>query len=436
MTVTRFAPSPTGRLHVGNLRAAVLSWALARQAGGRFLLRLDDTDRARSTEAFADGIRDDLRWLGLTWDGEVRQSDRLALYEAAADRLRTAGLLYPAFETEAELDLARHAALAAGRPPVYDRAALRLTAAERARLAAERPPAWRFRLPPGRIGWEDRILGPRSIDLESLSDPVLVRADGQVLYTLASVVDDAGLGVTDVLRGADHVANTAVQIALFHALGAAPPRFAHVSLLTGPGGAKLSKREGATDLARFRARGVEPLALLSLLARLGSARPVEPCASHAAIVAGLDLCTFGAAPVTFDEASLGPLTAKVLHALPAEAVDGRLAALGIPEPLRTPFWETVRGNLATFDEAAEWWAVCTGRIEAPVAAEDRDFAATALALLPPPPWDGESWATWTRAVSEATGRRGAALYRPLRLLVTGRDRGPEMARLMPLIGRA
>ncbi len=431
MTVTRFAPSPTGRLHVGNLRTALMNWLIARKAGGMFILRLDDTDAERSRPEFADAIRRDLEWLGLTWDRLERQSDRLERYHAAAERLRGAGRLYEVFETAEELELRRRRAMAGGRPPVYDRAALKLTAAERDALRAERPGYWRFLLDEARVGWQDGILGPVSIDAASLSDPVLIRGDGQVLYTLASVVDDVEMGVTDVVRGADHVTNTAVQVQIMAALGAAPPRFAHHSLLTGPGGEALSKRLGALSLAELREAGVESMALLSLMARLGSSDPVEPRASHAELVAGFDLARFGAAPVRFDPDELRALSAKVLHGLDYPAVAGDLTALGVERP--EAFWDAVRENVATRGEIADWWALARDGAVPVVAEEDRDFVAEAAALLPPPPWDEGTWGAWTAAVKAETGRKGGALFRPLRRWLTGRDAGPDMARLMPFL---
>ena len=320
MTVTRFAPSPTGYLHIGNLRAALFNWLIARKSGGSFILRLDDTDPERSRPEYAQAIREDLEWLGLLWDREERQSERLDRYAAAAERLREAGRLYEAFETPEELELKRRRQLAMGRPPVYDRSALALSDEERARLRAERAPHWRFRLDRERIEWEDGILGAQSIDAASVSDPVLIRGDGQVLYTLASVVDDVEMGVTDVVRGLDHVTNTATQIQIIGAMGGTAPRFAHHSLLTGPGGEGLSKRLGALSLRDLRLRGVEPIALLSLMARLGSADPVELRCTHDELVEGFDLARFGATPTKFDEADLMPLTARHLGSLPVVAV--------------------------------------------------------------------------------------------------------------------
>jgi glutamyl-tRNA synthetase len=269
--VTRFAPSPTGWIHVGNLRTALMNWLIARKAGGTFILRLDDTDRERSKQEYADGIMADLTWLGLTWDRVERQSDRIGRYHEAAEDLKAKGRFYEVFETPVELELKRKKQLSMGRPPVYDRAGLRLTGADRERLRAEgRQGYWRFRLDQNRIEWNDGIIGPVSIDAASVSDPVLIRADGQVLYTFASSVDDVDMGVTHIVRGADHVTNTATQIQIMQAMGGVPPAFAHHSLLTGPGGEELSKRLGTLSLRDLRARGVEPMALLSLMARLGS----------------------------------------------------------------------------------------------------------------------------------------------------------------------
>lgn len=434
MTVTRFAPSPTGLLHVGNLRTALFNALLARRHGGRFLLRIDDTDDTRSEARFEAAIREDLRWVGLGWDSEFRQSDRLPIYEAAAARLRAAGRLYPCYETPEELEIRRRIQRAAGRPPVYDRAALRLTEAERAaHEAAGRRPHWRFRLDATPIGWDDGIQGAQRIDPAHVSDPVLIREDGRFLYTLASVVDDIDTGITDVVRGADHITNTAVQVQIFAALGAAPPRFAHLSLLTGPGGAALSKREGALALADLRDEGVEPMALVSALARLGSSRNVEPLAGVDEAAASFELAGFGAAPVVFDPELLVRLSAQILHAAPFAAVAGRLAALGIEGPQAEAFWLAVRPNLARLDEARDWWAMVIHGAEPVVAPDDEAFVAQALAALPPRPWDSTAWATWTNRLKAETGRKGAALFRPLRRLLTGRDHGPDMAALMPLL---
>ena len=433
-TVTRFAPSPTGYLHIGNLRAALFNWMIARKAGGTFVLRLDDTDPERSREDYVDAIREDLRWLGLNWDREARQSGRLDRYAAAADALRAAGRLYEAFETPGELELKRKTQLQRGRPPVYDRTALGLSEAERDRLRAERGPGvWRFKLDHERIAWADGILGEVSIDAASVSDPVLIRADGQVLYTLASVVDDAEMGVTDVVRGSDHVTNTATQIQIMAALGHDHPRFAHHSLLTGPGGEALSKRLGTLSLRDLRARGIEPMALLSLMARLGSSQPVVLRDAPAALAEEFETAQFGAAPTKFDPADLDHLTANVLQSLPLSAVEADVAAAGVPEDLRERFWTVVRDNVGARAEIADWWRLMAKGPRTEVAPEDADFVAEALALLPDPPWDEGTWGAWTAAVRDRTGRKGKALFKPLRRLATGRDSGPDMGDLMPLM---
>ena len=433
MTVTRFAPSPTGYLHIGNLRAALFNWLIARKAGGSFILRLDDTDPERSRPEYAQAIREDLEWLGLLWDREERQSERLDRYAAAAERLREAGRLYEAFETPEELELKRRRQLAMGRPPVYDRSALALSDEERARLRAERTPHWRFRLDRERIEWEDGILGAQSIDAASVSDPVLIRGDGQVLYTLASVVDDVEMEVTDVVRGLDHVTNTATQIQIIGAMGGTAPRFAHHSLLTGPGGEGLSKRLGALSLRDLRLRGVEPMALLSLMARLGSADPVELRRTHDELVEGFDLARFGAAPTKFDEADLMPLTARHLGSLPVEAVAEDLTRLGVPEEVAPRFWDVVRENVTTRADLAGWWDLASHGARPLVAPGDEGFVEEALEMLGEPPYDERTWPEWTARVREATGRKGRSLFMPLRHAVTGRERGPDMGDLMPLL---
>ncbi len=434
MTTTRFAPSPTGFLHVGNLRTALFNFLIARKAGGTFILRLDDTDPERSKEHFVDAIREDLEWLGLTWDRVERQSQRLDRYAAAADTLRGKDRLYEAFETPTELDLKRKKQLNMGKPPVYDRAALDLTDADRDRLRAERGGHWRFLLDRDRIEWQDSILGATSIDAASVSDPVLIRGDGQVLYTLASVVDDTEMCVTHVVRGADHVTNTATQIQIIEALGGTVPNFAHHSLLTGPQGEALSKRLGTLALRDLRDQGVEPMALLSLLARLGSADPVELRGSVDELIEGFDIARFGAAPTKFDVNDLFPLTARHLAAQPFAAVADDIRALGVPDAIAPAFWKAVHENIAARADMAEWWAVFRDGAPQPALDEgDRAFVAEALALLPPHPYGPETWGAWTAAVKEKTGRKGKALFMPLRLAVTGRARGPEMADVMPLL---
>ena len=431
---TRFAPSPTGYIHVGNLRTALMNYMIARQAGGTFILRLDDTDQERSKQEYADGIMADLDWLGLHWDRVERQSLRLDRYRAAADELRAAGRFYECFETPVELDLKRKKQLNMGHPPVYDRTSLKLAEADRARQRGEgRAGYWRFRLDLERIEWADGILGPISIDAASVSDPVLIRADGQVLYTFASSVDDIDMGVTHIVRGADHVTNTATQIQIMQALGGTPPRFAHHSLLTGPQGEALSKRLGTLSLRDLRARGVEPMALLSLMARLGSSKPVELAGSLDELVAGFEIGSFGAAPTKFDAEDLFPLTRAHVQSLPYDAVAARIAALGVPAALAEQFWRVARDNITVLADLSAWWQLFRDGAAPLIDPEDAEFVAQALALLPARPWDHDTWGTWTAAVKAATGRKGRGLFMPLRKALTGQAQGPEMADVMPLL---
>ncbi len=434
MTTTRFAPSPTGYIHVGNLRTALMNYLIARKAGGTFILRIDDTDPERSKEHYVDAIKEDLEWLGLHWDRVERQSERLDRYEAAADRLREMGRFYEAFETPTELDLKRKKQLNMGKPPVYDRAALSLSEAEKDKLREERGNGvWRFKLNQERIEWADGILGDISIDAASVSDPVLIRGDGQFLYTLASVVDDTEMGVTHVVRGSDHVTNTATQIQIIEALGGAVPEFAHHSLLTGPQGEALSKRLGTLALRDLRAQGVQPMALLSLMARLGSSDPVELRSEMSELIEGFDITHFGSAPTKFDVNDLFPLTARYLQTLPLDAVKEAVAAAGVPDDLAEPFWLMARENITTLNDLEGWWTLCRDGAEPLIADEDREFIAQAMALLPEGPFDGDTWSNWTASVKEATGRKGKALFMPLRKALTGMERGPEMAALMPLL---
>ena len=434
MTTTRFAPSPTGWLHIGNLRAALFNYAIARAAGGTFILRIDDTDQERSKPEYIDGIKRDLAWLGIDWDRIEHQSARLDRYSEAKARLIAAGRLYECFETPTELDLKRKKQLNMGKPPVYDRAALALSEAEKDALRAERGAShWRFKLDLERIEWTDGILGDISIDAASVSDPVLIKDSGQILYTLASVVDDTEMGITDVVRGSDHVTNTATQIQIIEALGGQVPRFAHHSLLTGPQGEALSKRLGTLSLKDLREAGVEPMAILSLMARLGSSDPVELRGSVAEVVAGFDLAKFGSAPTKFDADDLYPLTARVLAAKPFSEVADAVRAAGVPDDLAPAFWAVVRENITTLGDLAGWWQVFSGATPGRAEAEDAEFVAAALAALGEPPYGPETWAEWTTAAKEASGRKGRALFMPLRRAVTGRDRGPEMAEVMPLM---
>ena len=433
-TITRFAPSPTGYIHVGNLRTALMNYLIARKSGGQFILRLDDTDQERSKTEYSDGIMQDLEWLGLQWDRIERQSLRLERYREAAEDLRAKGRFYECFESPVELDLKRKKQLNMGKPPVYDRTSLHLSAEEREKLRSEgREGYWRFQLNQTRIEWPDGILGPISIDAASVSDPVLIRADGQVLYTFASSVDDIDMGVTSIVRGADHVTNTATQIQIMEAMGGTPPSFAHHSLLTGPQGEALSKRLGTLSLRDLRARGVEPAALLSLMARLGSSKSVELVSDLDELAAGFEPGNFGAAPTKFDAEDLFPLTRQYVQGLPVDAVAERIKALGVPTDQVDAFWRVAKDNITVLADLEGWWTLFRDGAEPQIAPEDAAFIATAVAMLPARPWTQSTWSEWTAAVKEATGRKGKALFMPLRMALTGQAHGPEMADVMPLL---
>ncbi|MGQ7830001.1 glutamate--tRNA ligase [Altererythrobacter sp. Z27] len=437
MTTTRFAPSPTGRLHVGNIRTALHNWMLAKKHGGRFLLRIDDTDAERSREEYVEAIRADLAWLGIEPDGEERQSARLDRYEAAFAVLKAAGRVYPCYETAQELDLKRKVLLGRGLPPIYDRGALELSDAQRAAKEAEGIAAhWRFKLNHDEpIEWTDGIRGAQKFDAAQLSDPVVRRADGSWLYMLPSAVDDVDMDVTHVLRGEDHVSNTAVQIQIFTALYAAGfaaakplPEFAHEALLVGNEG-KLSKRLGSLGCDAFREKGIEPEALIALLARLGTAQPVEPIADRAKLIESFDLSTFGRAPARFDDAELERLNTAIVHQMEFDTVKDRLPA-GMDEA----GWHAVRPNLSTVHEAIELWRLVTGPIDqVEFSAEDRAYLAEAARQLH---WGEDPWHALTAALKDSTGRKGKLLFLPLRQAFTGMDHGPDMGELLPLIGEA
>jgi glutamyl-tRNA synthetase len=432
-TVVRFAPSPTGLLHVGNARTALLNFLFARKDGGKFLLRIDDTDAERSKPEYEAAIIEDLAWLGIAHDLFARQSERAEAHRAAAEKLKASGRLYPCYETALELDRRRQRQIAAGHPPVYDRAALNLTAEDRAKLEAQgRKAHWRFKLSQSKVKWHDLIRGEVEIDTAHLSDPVLIREDGRFLYTLPSVTDDLDFAITHIIRGEDHVTNTAVQIEIFAALGAAVPAFAHHPLLIGAGGEALSKRLGSLSLRLLREDGIEPMTAVSYLAKTGTSDAIAPHASLDELVAGFALDKIGRAPAHFDVAELSNLNAKLLHALPFEAVAARLAAADIDGG--APFWEAVKPNLARFSDVGDLWTLVKGPVTPVI--ENAPLIAEAAALLPPEPWDEATWNAWTGAVAAATGAKGRALYHPLRLALTGREHGPELKKLLPLIGRA
>jgi glutamyl-tRNA synthetase len=430
--VVRFAPSPTGLIHIGNIRVALLNALYARREGGTFVLRYDDTDLARSKQEYADAIAEDLAWLGIVPDVMVRQSDRFPLYEDVAQRLRETGRLYPAYETAEELEFRRKRQLARGQPPIYDRAALKLSEEERQRFEAEgRRPHWRFRLDHKPVAWSDLVRGESHVDCASLSDPVLIREDGTYLYTLPSVADDIDLKITHVIRGEDHVTNTAVQIQIFEALDAPLPVFGHHNLLTTASGEGLSKRLGHLSIRGLREAGLEPQALASLAVLVGSAEAVRAVPTLDELAALIDFGHISRAPAKFAEEELEQLNARLVHEMSYDAVRERLATLGVGGG--EPFWLAVRTNLTRVADAAEWWRVVEGPVTPVI--ENPGFIAQAATALPPEPFDTATWKTWTEAVKAATGAKGRALFMPLRQALTGLDHGPEMTALLPLIGR-
>ena len=428
----RFAPSPTGNLHVGNLRTALVNYLFARAAGGVFMLRIDDTDTERSTPEFEASIRADLDWMGMSWDTEDRQSARLDRYDEALRQLEAIGRAYPCFETPEELALKRKAQLSAGRPPVYDRAALKLTDEQKQAFEAEgRRPHWRFRLEDTAVAWADMVRGDVSYHMSSLSDPVLMREDGRVIYTMASVVDDIDHGITHIIRGEDHVTNSAAQIQLFEALGATAPVMGHVALLAGADGEGLSKRLGSLSIGQLRDEGTEASALASLLARIGTADPVVPTADMADIIGGFDLSRFGRATAKFDPAELAQVNARIVQQLDFDAVSPRLSDLGVGGD--ADFWMAVRDNLSSVAEAADWWQVCTTPITPVI--EAAEVTTAAAGLLPDGDLSSDIWGSWTKAVAAETGAKGRGLFMPIRLALTGREKGPEIAPLLAFIGR-
>ncbi len=429
----RFAPSPTGRIHVGNVRTALLNWLFAEKQGGQVLLRIDDTDLARSTKEFEQGIEDDLLWLGLTWHERANQSARFDAYERAAEKLKSAGLLYPAYETEDELERKRKIAQATGRPPVYDRAALKLSADERNALEGQgRKPHWRFKLSGARKEWVDLVRGPQSIDTASLSDPVLIREDGAFLYTLPSVVDDVDFNITHIVRGEDHVTNSGVQIEIFEALGGPTPMLGHFPLLVGADGEALSKRLGSLSVSELRGQGYEPMAVLSHLGKIGTSDPVEARLSFKQLAAEFAFEKIGRAPARFDPEELKRVNASVLHQTDYASVRERLAASGADKG--EAFWNAIRANITLLPEVKVWAHIVDGPIEPLV--PDAAFATLAAEVLPKGAYDAATWSAFTNAVKEKTGAKGKALFMPLRQALTGLDHGPEMAALFPLIGEA
>jgi len=429
----RFAPSPTGRLHVGNVRTALVNYLFARHQGGQFMLRIDDTDIERSTAEFETSIRDDLNWLGMGWDCEDRQSNRLERYDDALARLVAAGRAYPCFETAEELGLKRKAQLMAGKPPVYDRAALKLTPEQIEALKVEgKTPHYRFLLNHEQVSWTDLVRGEVSYHMSSLSDPVLMREDGRVIYTLASVVDDIDHGITTILRGEDHVTNSAAQIQLFEALGSVAPKMGHLALLAGMEGEGLSKRLGSLSITQLREDGIQSAAITSLLGRIGTSNPIEAFSDMQPLIETFDMSAFGRSTAKFSHSELEQINAKLLQGLAFDEVKAQLSASALSE-VTAEFWEVVKGNLNRLEDAGMWWKICYQPIAPDI--EDAVFIAKAAAFLPEGELDADSWSVWTKAVSAETGVKGRDLFMPLRKALTGQAHGPDMGRLLPFIGR-
>ncbi|MGC6530125.1 MAG: glutamate--tRNA ligase [Candidatus Puniceispirillaceae bacterium] len=427
----RFAPSPTGKLHVGNLRTALVNYLYARRQGGQFMLRIDDTDTERSSADYEAAIRADLQWMGMEWDCEDRQSDRLARYDDALAHLLETGRAYACYETAEELALKRKAQLNAGRPPVYDRAALKLTDAQKQAYEAEgRRPHYRFKLLDEEVKWTDLLRGDVAYHMSSLSDPVIIREDGRVIYTLASVVDDIDHQITVILRGEDHVTNSAAQIQLFEALGASAPQMGHLALLAGADGEGLSKRLGSLSIEELRGNGMRPEAVASLLSRIGTSQPITAFGSMEEVISAFDISHFGRATAKFDPAELAMINAKIIQSLPYDTVRDELSASGIDNEA---FWLAVRGNLSFVAEAGEWWDICHNDITPVI--EDAALCEAAIAHLPDGDITADIWKEWTKAIGAATGAKGRGLFMPLRLALTGRKAGPEVAGLLPFMGR-
>ncbi|MDF1681436.1 glutamate--tRNA ligase [Ponticaulis sp.] len=435
--IVRFAPSPTGRLHVGNVRTALINWLFAKGQGGKFILRIDDTDLERSTKEYEQGLKDDLTWLGLGWDDTFNQSTRFDKYDEAVAKLKADGLLYACYETPEELERKRKIALSRGRPPVYDRAGLNLTDDEKAAFEAEgRKPHWRFKLSGDRVEWNDLVRGPQGIDTSSVSDPILVRGDGSYLYTLPSVVDDIEYDITHVVRGEDHVTNSGAQIEIFMALGGKAPEMAHTPLLVGADGQGLSKRLGSLSIQELGKKGLEPISIASLLGKIGTSDNVEIRASLDELAAEFSFDKIGRAPARFDEEELMKLNAQRVLSLSyadvSDTLDGVAALESCPD--RELFWETVKENISTVSEAASWADVLYGTISSDIEAEDKGYVQTAAETLPAGPYDLETWGNWTKELKDATGRKGKGLFMPLRLALTGEGRGPDMGRVLVLLG--
>jgi glutamyl-tRNA synthetase len=437
MTVVRFAPSPTGFLHIGNARTALFNALFALKTKGRFVLRLDDTDTARSTQDFADTIVRDIAWLGIHVDRLEKQSARMERYDGVRDALKAKGLLYACYETAEELDYKRKRQMALGKPPIYDRTGLNLTDEERKELEAEgRPPHWRFKLTGKRVEWEDLCKGPQTIDTASQSDPVLIREDGSYLYTLPSIIDDIDFGVTHVIRGEDHVSNTGTQIEIFQALGADAPLWGHHNLLIAADGSALSKRHGSLSLKTLREGGTQPMAVASVATLVGTSMAIAPRESLATLAEDFDLSKVSSGPARFEPKQIADFSAQMVHALEPADVADTLTGLGIPTEVQADVWLAVRKNCDAPQDAGAWWQMLNAQaVDSNLEKDDLTYIQTAIDQFPEGEITEATWGAWTSALKAETGRKGKALFMPLRKALTGMERGPEMGPIIALLGR-
>ena len=432
MTKVRFAPSPTGYLHIGNFRTALINFLFAKNKNGHFMLRIDDTDDERSLQKYEDAIKEDLSWVGINWDSLEKQSSRLSYYDQALQKLLDKKRAYPCFETAEELSLKRKKQLSSGKPPIYDRSALNLSDSDIADLKAKgKSPHYRFLLDHTDVNWNDLVKGVSQYNMSNLSDPVIIREDGRVIYTLASVVDDIDFGVTDILRGEDHMTNSAAQIQLFEALESSPPNLGHLSLLTDISGAGLSKRMGSISLRDLKDEGFQPMAISSLLSKVGSSDAIEIFRDINQIISDFDISKFGKSKPKFDKNELRGLNSKLFKLLDFSDISNQLKKFNFK--ISSDFWELVKGNIENLEELELWWNIIYGNIEPKY--NDENFLNTALETLPEGNFDKNTWTNWTSILMKETGRKGKELYNPLRMCLTGQNKGPEMATLVFLMGR-
>ena len=431
MTINlRFAPSPTGDLHLGNLRTALINWLLAKKLNGNFMLRIDDTDTARSEERFVHSIINDLGWLGIVHDKLVRQSERLDRYQAKIEQLKNIGKLYPCFETKEELERKKKLPIASGRPPIYDRQSLNLSTKEKEKYSREgRKPYWRLLLEEKTVSWKDLIKGEIDIDLKNTSDPVLVRQDGTPLFTLTSVVDDIELQISHVVRGDDHISNTAAQILLTEYLGGSNVSYAHHSLLTTKSGEAFSKREKSLGLDSCRKQGIEAMTINSFLAKISTSDAISCFYNMEGLIKDFDISKISESPAKFNIIDLQRLNVKLIQGLDYHDAKNRFDEMNIK--VTKELWLAIKNNIISLAEAEIWLSIISKHV-VPII-KDKKITELASSLLPDEPWNENTWDTWISKIKEKTSVRGKDLMFPIRLAITGREGGPEMKKLLPLL---